>query len=79
MKQNSAPTQETFRRFLHWLDEGVDSGGERYLEMRRWLAFYFDRTPEQVKKLDQSSAVTMPYPIWHQRQFRERNPFSTRV
>jgi len=36
-------------------------------------------TPEQVKKLDQASAVIMPYPYWHQRQFRERNPFPTRV
>jgi RNA polymerase sigma factor (sigma-70 family) len=43
LKQNWTPTQETFRKFLHWLDEGVDSGGERYLEMRRRLAFYFDR------------------------------------
>ncbi|HEY6274567.1 MAG TPA: sigma-70 family RNA polymerase sigma factor [Terriglobales bacterium] len=43
MKQNWTPTQETFRKFLHWLDEGVDSGGERYLEMRRRLVFYFDR------------------------------------
>jgi len=28
---------------LHWLDEGVDSHGERYLEMRRRLVAYFDR------------------------------------
>jgi aryl-alcohol dehydrogenase-like predicted oxidoreductase len=39
----------------------------------------WDLTPEQVKKLDQASAVIMPYPYWHQRQFRERNPFPTRV
>src|SRR5580704_10224745 len=32
-----------FRQFLDWLDEGVDSGGERYLEMRRRLVRYFDR------------------------------------
>jgi len=32
-----------FRQFLNWLDEGVDSGGQRYLEMRRRLARYFDR------------------------------------
>jgi DNA-directed RNA polymerase specialized sigma24 family protein len=32
-----------FRQFLNWLDEGVDSGGERYLEMRGRLARYFDR------------------------------------
>jgi len=36
-------------------------------------------TPEQVKTLDQASAVTLPYPYWHQKQFRERNPFPTRV
>jgi DNA-directed RNA polymerase specialized sigma24 family protein len=32
-----------FRQFLNWLDEGVDSNGERYLEMRRRLAHYYDR------------------------------------
>jgi aryl-alcohol dehydrogenase-like predicted oxidoreductase len=31
-------------------------------------------TAEQVKKLDDASAVTMPYPYWHQNGFRERNP-----
>jgi aryl-alcohol dehydrogenase-like predicted oxidoreductase len=36
-------------------------------------------TADQVKKLDQASAVPMPYPYWHQRQFKERNPFPTRV
>jgi len=36
-------------------------------------------TPEQVKTLDKASAVTIPYPYWHQKQFRERNPFPTRV
>jgi DNA-directed RNA polymerase specialized sigma24 family protein len=28
---------------LEWLDDGVDSQGETYLEMRRRLALYFDR------------------------------------
>jgi DNA-directed RNA polymerase specialized sigma24 family protein len=28
---------------LAWLDDGVDSNGERYLEMRRRLVSYFDR------------------------------------
>jgi DNA-directed RNA polymerase specialized sigma24 family protein len=32
-----------FTRLLHWLDEGVDTRGERYLEMRRRLVAYFDR------------------------------------
>jgi len=42
-------------------------------------AIGWNLTAEQVKKLDQASAVTLPYPYWHQRQFRERNPFATRV
>ena len=32
-----------FSRLLEWLDGGVDSHGERYLEMRRRLISYFDR------------------------------------
>jgi aryl-alcohol dehydrogenase-like predicted oxidoreductase len=31
-------------------------------------------TPEQIAKLDAASAVTLAYPYWHQRGFRERNP-----
>jgi aryl-alcohol dehydrogenase-like predicted oxidoreductase len=31
-------------------------------------------TPDQVKRLDEASAVTLPYPYWHQRGFAERNP-----
>ena len=33
-------------------------------------------TPEQVKKLDDASAVPRIYPYWHQAGF-ERNPFPT--
>jgi aryl-alcohol dehydrogenase-like predicted oxidoreductase len=36
-------------------------------------------TSEQVKKLDYASKVTAAYPYWHQRQFKERNPFPTRM
>lgn len=32
-----------FARLLGWLDEGTDSAGENYLEMRRRLVAYFDR------------------------------------
>jgi len=32
-----------FTRLLAWLDNGVDSQGEKYLEIRRRLASYFDR------------------------------------
>ena len=34
-------------------------------------------TDEQVKKLDEASAVTPIYPYWHQMNFKERNPFPT--
>jgi DNA-directed RNA polymerase specialized sigma24 family protein len=36
-------TEPAFRRLLVWLDDGVDSQGETYLEMRRRLVAYFDR------------------------------------
>jgi len=36
-------TPGAFRHLLTWLDEGVDSDGERYLEMRRRLVSYFGR------------------------------------
>jgi aryl-alcohol dehydrogenase-like predicted oxidoreductase len=34
-------------------------------------------TDEQVKRLDEASAVTPIYPYWHQMNFKERNPFPT--
>ena len=36
-------TPVAFSRLLEWLDDGVDSHGDRYLEMRRRLVLYFDR------------------------------------
>ena len=36
-------TADAFRQLLEWLDEGTDSGGEKYLEIRRRLASFFDR------------------------------------
>ena len=42
LKKDWIPTRGAFRQFLGWLDEGVDSGGEKYVEMRRRLAAYFD-------------------------------------
>lgn len=36
-------TKLAFNRLLEWLDDGVDSHGETYLEMRRRLVSYFDR------------------------------------
>jgi DNA-directed RNA polymerase specialized sigma24 family protein len=43
VKKDWTPTQDSFQTFLHWLDQGVDSGGENYLEMHRRLVAYFDR------------------------------------
>jgi aryl-alcohol dehydrogenase-like predicted oxidoreductase len=34
----------------------------------------FVLTPEQVKRLDDASETQIPYPYWHQRQFKNRNP-----
>ncbi|MEW6211961.1 MAG: hypothetical protein AB1631_26635 [Acidobacteriota bacterium] len=42
-KKDWALTESAFNRFLRWLDEGADSSGEKYLEMRRRLVSYFDR------------------------------------
>jgi hypothetical protein len=36
-------SEPAFQGLLHWLDEGVDSQGGKYLEMRRRLTNYFDR------------------------------------
>jgi DNA-directed RNA polymerase specialized sigma24 family protein len=36
-------TQHAFDRLLVWFDEGTDSGGQKYLEMRVRLTRYFDR------------------------------------
>ena len=36
-------TELAFGRLLEWLDDGVDSHGETYVEMRRRLVSYFDR------------------------------------
>src|SRR5246127_4458117 len=37
-------------------------------------AIGWNLTADQVKRLDEASAVTLPYPYWHQRGFSERNP-----
>jgi DNA-directed RNA polymerase specialized sigma24 family protein len=42
-KRDWTLTPGAFRRLLDWLDEGTDSGGQRYLEMQRRLTLYFDR------------------------------------
>jgi DNA-directed RNA polymerase specialized sigma24 family protein len=36
-------SQSAFSQLLKWLDEGIDSTGKKYLEIRRRLVQYFDR------------------------------------
>jgi DNA-directed RNA polymerase specialized sigma24 family protein len=43
LREESALTQFAFSRLLEWLDDGVDSGGARYVEIRQRLVSYFDR------------------------------------
>src|SRR6185503_18383044 len=43
LREEPRLTQLAFSRLLDWLDDGVDSQGETYLEMRRRLVSYFDR------------------------------------
>ena len=43
LKRDPTTSPNAFRQFLNWLDDGSDSRGEKYLEMRRRLVAYFDR------------------------------------
>jgi hypothetical protein len=43
LSQDGVPTELPFRKFLAWLDEGKDSSGQKYLDMRGRLVRYFDR------------------------------------
>src|ERR1041385_4783415 len=51
-KGDWTPTEESFKRFLVWLDHGTDSEGQSYLAMRERLVTYFDRkncdTPDEL-------------------------------
>jgi DNA-directed RNA polymerase specialized sigma24 family protein len=70
LKRDWVPDAGAFHRLLVWLDEGVDSDGQRYVEMRRRLADYFDRrgapSPEALaddtlnrvaRRLDETGAI----------------------
>jgi DNA-directed RNA polymerase specialized sigma24 family protein len=69
--KNWALTQSAFGHLLSWLDEGGDSAGEKYLEMRRRLVSYFDRknclAPEELtdetlnrvaRRLEEEGSIT---------------------
>lgn len=42
-KKNWVMNSTAFHRLLEWLDEGADSAGRNYLEMRERLIAFFDR------------------------------------
>jgi DNA-directed RNA polymerase specialized sigma24 family protein len=64
-------TPGAFHHLLTWLDEGVDSDGQRYVEMRRRLVSYFGRkrclSPDELaddtlnrvaRKLEEQGTIT---------------------
>jgi DNA-directed RNA polymerase specialized sigma24 family protein len=73
--QDSSPTRSAFHNLLVWLDDGVDSGGEKYLEMRRRLVQYFGRKdcqcPDELadetlnrveRRLEEEGCITTTHP-----------------
>jgi aryl-alcohol dehydrogenase-like predicted oxidoreductase len=68
---------------LNWLLQRptvstVIIGARNEQQLRQNLdAVGWNLTPEQIAKLDAASATTPTYPYWHQRGFKERNPFPT--
>ena len=65
---------------LNWLLQrptvaSVIIGARDEAQLRENLgAIGWSLTPAQVRRLDDASAVTLPYPYWHQQDFVERNP-----
>lgn len=65
---------------LNWLLQRptvstVIMGARNEEQLRQNLAAAgWNLTAEQVAKLDAASKTTPPYPYWHQKQFRDRNP-----
>ena len=55
-------------------------GARNEEQLRQNLAAVgWNLTVEQVARLDAASATTPSYPYWHQRGFKERNPFPTTI
>ncbi len=65
---------------LNWLLQrptvaNIIIGARTEEQLRQNLgAVGWNLTAQQVARLDAASAVALPYPYWHQRQFAERNP-----
>lgn len=74
-RRDWALTQSAFQQLLSWLDQGGDSRGEKYLEIRRRLVCYFDRknclAPEELtdetlnrvaRRLEEEGSITDTVP-----------------
>lgn len=75
LKRQWQLTHSAFHRMLEWLDDGSESGGQRYLEVRRRLVVYFDRkncaVPDDLadetlnrvaRRLEEEGAITSDAP-----------------
>lgn len=71
LKRDWVLGQSAFQGLLDWLDEGTDSGGEKYVETRRRLVCYFDRkrclSPDELadetlnrvaRRIEEEGAIT---------------------
>lgn len=60
-KKNWLITPTAFQRLLEWLDDGLNSDGQAYLEIRGQLVDYLDRknclSPDKLANLDDDFAV----------------------
>ncbi len=74
-KKNWTLNPSAFRKFLAWLDEGVDSAGQKYVEMRQRLVSFFDRknclSPDELadetlnrvaRRLEEEGSITSESP-----------------
>ncbi len=75
LKKNWSLTPKAFTALLSWLDQGKESDGQTYLEIRRRLVAYFDRkncrAPDELadetlnrvaRKLEELSAIETETP-----------------
>ena len=56
-KKDRTLTSHTFQGLLGWLDEGTNSDGQKYLEMRSRLVSYFDR--KNLSNVDELADETL--------------------
>jgi aryl-alcohol dehydrogenase-like predicted oxidoreductase len=86
MDEIAAETGKTLSQIaLNWLLQrptvsSIIFGARNEAQLREnFGALGWQLTAEHMSKLDSASAVTPIYPYWHQRGFRERNPFPTMI